>query len=238
LNGEYWGFYYLTEKYDEEYIEYYYGVDKNNVMSFKASALEIGLDEDYDTYYEMIDFIETADLTKEENYQRACELIDIDSFIDYYAAEIYMARNADWPSGNYALWRARRVSDKPYEDGKWRWMLFDVNTSAFADSLSEHDTIAYAKEKCGLFANLSTNEQFRQEFAERLREMRDVVFAEDLVNQKLDEYKALMTDPMMKHCLRFYGTDNQDFHKKRSEMRGFAHSRRPYIDVMLENNGF
>ena len=238
LNGEYWGFYYLTEKYDEHYIEHYYGVDKDNVMIFKADALEVGTDEDYDTYYDMIDFLATADMTKEENYQYACELMDMESFIDYYAAEIYMARNGDWPSGNYALWRSRKVSEKPYEDGKWRWMLFDVNTSAFSDNLSEHDTIAYALEKCEWFANLSTNAQFRQDFAAKLREMRDVVFAEDLVNEKLDEYKLLMTDPMENHFQRFFGRDNEGYHKRRSSMRGFAHTRQDYIETMLANNGF
>lgn len=238
LNGEYWGFYYMTEKYDEHYIEHYYGVDKDNVMIFKADALEVGIDEDYDTYFDMIEFIETADMTKEENYQKACELMDMESFIDYYAAEIYMARNGDWPSGNYALWRSRKVSERPYEDGKWRWMLFDVNTSALSDNLVEHDTIAYAKEKCQLFTNLSTNAKFRQDFADKLREMRDVIFAEDLVNEKLDEYKALMTDPMEKHMMRFFGTGNDSYHKRRSEMRGFAHSRPAYIDTMLKNNGF
>lgn len=238
LNGEYWGFYYLTEKYDEKYIEHYYGVDENNVIIFKADALEVGIDEDYDTYFDMLDFLANADMTKDENYQHMCELMDMDSFIDYYAAEIYMARNGDWPSGNYALWRSRGVSEKPYEDGKWRWMLFDVNTSAFSELLTEHDTIAYAKEKCEWFSNLCTNEQFREEFADRLREMRDAVFTEELVNEKLDEYKILMSEPMENHMQRFFGLDKRYYEIKISDMSGFAGYRRAYIETMLNNNGF
>lgn len=238
LNGEYWGFYYLTEKYDENYIEHYYGVDKDNVIIFKADALEAGIDEDYDTYFDMLEFIETADMKKDENYQQACNLIDMESFIDYYAAEIYMARNGDWPNANYALWRARKMSDKPYEDGKWRWMLFDVNTSAFSENLAEHDTIGYVIGKCPLFANLSNSTMFRQQFATRLREMRDNVFTEDLVNEKLDEYKSIMSDPMENHYWRFFGRNSEDFTKSRRDMRKFAYSRAFYIDIMLENNGF
>lgn len=238
LNGEYWGFYYMTEKYDENYIEYYYDVPKENVVMFKISELEIGVEEDYDIYSSMVDFIKTSDMTNEENYQKACELIDMESFIDYYAAEIYMARNGDWPQGNYAMWRARKVSGKPYEDGKWRWMLFDVNTSALVDGLSEHDTIAYAKENCQMFANLCNSEQFRNEFAKRLREMRDVYFSEELMNEKLDEYKALMSAPMEKHFQRFFGDGNDMFNKTRSNMRGFAHWRQSYIETMLAVNGF
>ena len=238
LNGEYWGFFYLAEKFDENYIEHYYGINKDNVVIFKNSILEVGLPEDQPVYSEMRDFISNADMTDEENYQKACELIDMQSFIDYYAAEIYMARNGDWPHGNYALWRSRGVSEKPYEDGKWRWMLFDVNTSAFMDYLSEHDTIAYAKENCPLFANLCNNEQFRKDFADKLREMRDAYFAEDLVNAKLDEYKALMSEPMEKHYQRFFGMSNDKFNETRSGMRGFAYSRQAYIETMLLQNGF
>ena len=174
----------------------------------------------------------------EENYAKACEMIDMESFIDYYSAEIYMARTGDWPSANVALWRSRGISQKEYEDGKWRWMLFDVNTAALKEELTEHDTIAYVTEECELFANLSKNPQFRSAFSNRLREMRDVVFDVQLVNEKLDEYKVLMSDPMEKYFQRFFGMSNDEFHERRREIRTYAAERQNYIDTMLENNGF
>ena len=238
LNGEYWGFYYMTEKYDENYIEYYYNVNKDNVIIYKLSEREAGRQGDGQYYDEMREFISTADMTVDENYEKACQMIDIDSFLDYYAAEIYMARNADWPQANYATWRSRSVSEKPYEDGKWRWLLFDVNTSAFENNLSEHDTIAYVIEECELFANLSTNAQFREEFSKRLRSMRDEEFLLELVNERLDEYKGLMSDAMEKHLQRFYGMSNELYHNMRREMRAFATNRSEYIETMLYNNGF
>ena len=238
LNGEYWGFYFMTEKYDEHFIEHYYNVDKDNVVIVKQDGLEAGNPEDFRLYEDMRSFITTADMTVEENYMKACEMIDIESFIDYYAAEIYMARTGDWPSANVALWRSRGISQKEYEDGKWRWMLFDVNTAALKEELTEHDTIAYVTEECELFANLSKNPQFRSAFSNRLREMRDVVFDVQLVNEKLDEYKALMSDPMEKYFQRFFGMSNDEFHERRREIRTFAAERQNYIDTMLENNGF
>ena len=39
----------------------------------------------------MRSFIEKSDMTVECNYEKACEMIDMESFINYYAAEIYMA---------------------------------------------------------------------------------------------------------------------------------------------------
>ena len=208
LNGEYWGFYYLTEKYDEHYIEHYYNVDKDNVVMIKQYDLEAGMPEDYILYEEMRSFIEKTDMSNDDNYQKACEIIDMESFIDYYAAEIYMARNGDWPEANYALWRSREISQKKYEDGKWRWMLFDVNTSALHSDLVEHDTLAYVVEECRLFRSLAKNAQFRTQFADKLREMRDVVFPLERAEVKLNEYELLMSGPMENHMKRFFGKNN------------------------------
>lgn len=238
LNGEYWGFYYLTEKYDENYIEHYYNIDKDNVVIIKQRSLEAGKPEDYELYEEMVEFIESADMTVDENYEKACSMIDIDSFIDYYAAEIYMARNADWPSANFALWRSSKTSQKPYEDGKWRWMLFDVNTSALHSDLEEHDTLAYVIEECSLFANLSENENFRNAFANKLREMRDNYFTLEKVEAKLGAYELLMRDPMENHFQRFFGRDNERFLHESRQVWAFACLRGEHIEDMLERNGF
>lgn len=238
LNGEYWGFYYLTEKYDENYVEHYYNINKDNVIMIKQGGLEAGFEEDYSIYEEMRSFIESADMKNDENFQKACNLIDMESFIDYYAAEIYMARNGDWPSANYALWRSREISEKIYEDGKWRWMLFDVNTSALDYKLIEHDTIAYVMKECEMFANLSNNEQFKELFSKRVREMRDVFFEENIINTKLDEYKLFMSEPMETHYRRFFGVSNDEFHNRRRRIREFAYSRKEFIEIMLGNNGF
>lgn len=238
LNGEYWGFYYLTEKYDENYIEHYYNIDKDNVVIIKQRSLEAGSPEDYEFYEEMVEFVENADMTNDENYTKACSMIDIESFVDYYAAEIYMARNADWPSANFALWRSSKVSQKPYEDGKWRWMLFDVNTSALHSDLDEHDTLAYVMEECEMFENLSKNAEFRNVFAEKLREMRDAVFPLAKVEAKLGEYELLMSEPMENHMQRFFGRDKERYLIESREIWAFACLRGEYIEEMLERNGF
>ena len=209
LNGEYWGFYYLTEKYDENYIKHYYNIAKENVVMIKQRGLEAGTPEDYELYENMMEFIESTDMSDDANYKKACEIIDVESFIDYYAAEIYMARNGDWPSANFALWRSSKVSQRPYEDGKWRWMLFDVNTSALHSDLTEHDTLGYVMEECSLFYSLSQNETFKMMFADKLREMRDTILSFATVEAKLAEYEQLMGEPMEKHLQRFFGIKNE-----------------------------
>jgi len=42
LDGEYWGFYWITEKYDETYFAHYYDVNPNNCVMIKNDQVEIG----------------------------------------------------------------------------------------------------------------------------------------------------------------------------------------------------
>jgi len=238
LNGEYWGYYHLTEKYDEHYIEYYYDINQENVVIVKGNKIEVGTEDDYTLYEDMKNFVEHADMTVEQNYQIACELLDMESFIDYFAAEIYMARQVDWPSANFALWRSKSVSDKPYEDGKWRWMLFDVNTSAFYSGNEDHDTLAYVLEESAMFANLSKNDVFKAAFSKRILEMADTIFAPELVNDKINEYETLMAEPMEKNHQRFFGMNNEMFYERADRMKRFAILRKPYVENMLEANLF
>lgn len=236
LNGEYWGFYYLTEKYDEQYLEHYYDVDRDNVMIVKNGDIEVGTAEDAVLYAEMVAFVENADMTVEENYEYACELLDMQSLIEYFAAEIYIARERDWPSSNYALWRTRSIGANEYEDGKWRWLLFDVNTSAFNGNLIEHDTIAYARLKNDMFGNLWNNEKFREAFAETILNMSETIFRDELVLQKVSEYEEFMFEPVQKHHDRFFGDSFEGKYPTASGIRKFASQRAAYIPIMLENN--
>lgn len=233
LNGEYWGFYYLTEKYDEHYIEHYYDIESDNVVIIKNGKLEVGADSDYAAYEQMRNFVEYADMTNEENYQMACSMLDIQSFIDYFAAEIYMARKVDWPSSNYALWKSRNISEKVYEDGKWRWMLFDVNTSAFIDDSIDHDTLSYVIEESQMFANLYTNDGFRKEFSARVIELAETIFEPSIVEKKISAYEQLMLEPMKKNHQRFFCISEESFLYRVAIMREFAKQRKEYIKSYL-----
>ena len=143
LDGEYWGFYWLTERYDTTYLQEKYDLGVCTPIIVKQATLEEGSTDDLVLYYDMLRFFLTHDLSIEANYERACELIDIDSFIDYYATQIYVARNRDWPRWNEAMWRTREISDAPYADGKWRWMLFDHTGNCMTQNLIDHNTLEY-----------------------------------------------------------------------------------------------
>ena len=112
-------------------------------------------------------------------------MIDIDSYIDYYAVMLYIARSGDWPWLNYGLWRVDKTDESPYGDGKWRWMIFDLNSPGFFTDL---DSIAYAMDNDEMFRNLMRNDAFRSQSIYRMEEMADLVFDDVVMKDILAEY--------------------------------------------------
>ena len=122
INGEYWGIYFLQEKMDEHYLEDHFDIDIddcsivgnwNGLAEHGGPTNALGNNIEFD---EMMLWLETADLTQEEDYQYICELIDIDNFMDYIIFETFIANN-DWPSNNMRCWKM--------DDGLWRWIFYD-----------------------------------------------------------------------------------------------------------------
>lgn len=209
LNGEYWGIYNLTEKYSDNSIENNYGVDKDNVIIFKEGELDEGQDGDEAFYEELWSYAE-KDFTDNSVYEEFCKIMDIDSFADYYAAEIYMANN-DWsPKKNYELWRAREVdAENPYADGKWRYLLFDTEFSMGLYGSTNAATKSFTKalESDALFAAVMKNETFREKFTGVMKEIGTVNFNAAECEKDLQEFTALYKPLMQDFYVRFYGEE-------------------------------
>ena len=205
LNGEFWGMYYISECFNAEYVNGHYGVAKDNVIIYKNRNVEEGTEEDRELYQEMYDFITTADMTDPANYEKAGEYIDIDSFVDYYVIMHYVARQGDWPDSNEAVWRARTVeSGNEYGDGRWRWMLFDLNGPELEltnDRVDNYDEQVYSD----MWRNMLTNDDFKAKYAERFWYLANVDFEPELMNTKIDEYLTNYMDALMASNMRFYG---------------------------------
>lgn len=236
LNGEYWGFCWLTEKYDDVYLKYYYNMETDNIIMIKGELLAEGEEKDYELYVEIMDYMSDTDLTIDSNYQYACELIDMQSYIDYYATEIYIGRLEDWPGHNEALWRTRELGAGEYEDGKWRWMLYDVNESVTSD-LTSVDTFSLTMDKSPMFNNLCQNEDFKKQFTITFMDLVNTSFTNQNVDSVISEYVDLMEEPMNVHLKRFYDTDDAPKYLDAVEdIQYFLDNRKPYIVQYLKDD--
>ena len=77
-------------------------------------------------------------MLKEENYQKFCEQMDVNSFADYMAIETYVG-NTDWAYGylnNWMVWRSNLMDENlPKADKRWRFILYDVEYGPFLRSV-------------------------------------------------------------------------------------------------------
>lgn len=136
LNGVYYGFVWLHEVYDNNYLD-----DKNGIKNGEWCILEgteRTKDEDVNdplnaeaiNDYEEVYSYYKMDLTDDKIFNEFCERVDIENFLTYYAIEIYVA-NGDWPIGNYKVYRYFGDESVPSKttttDGKWRWLLYDTD---------------------------------------------------------------------------------------------------------------
>jgi len=237
LDGEYWGVYYLTEAYDKDYIKFHYNV--NNAIMIKNGQLEEGFNSGLKKYQDMVAFLEENDMSKKENYEKACELIDVDSYIDYYASLIYVGRSGDWPKTNVALWRSDTVSGRQYEDGRWRFMVFDVNSSGSVGSTHrEEDTLRKTIEIDGGFQSLLKNSEFKKKFCMRLMDIGNVVYQEERVSQFIDEYIEIMSTSMKENNRRFYGEEDSEnkFSDDVNDVKNFFIGRQEVVLHSINQN--
>lgn len=131
IDGEYFGLFTLQEDFDDHYYEDNYGVNADEVVVYKKGEIDEGLEEDIELFREMRSFAKNNDLSVQENYDKMCEMIDVQSFIDYMSVEMYII-NEDWPGNNYSLWRTRTVDPtNPYADGRWRFNLYDTEMGVY-----------------------------------------------------------------------------------------------------------
>lgn len=207
IDGEYWGHYVLQEDYSQEYFKKHYGVSENSVAVYKNDVLENGLTVDELSYNNMLSFIVGNDMSKEENYLRAGELLDMDNFIDYCAVEMYIF-NDDWPQNNYGCWRS--TDGSAYGDGKWRYFLFDTESCAYHYN-TDNSTVScykYLENKGGyplakMILSLLENDEFRQRLLTRLMDMGNIVYESSRVKSLEKEYQEDYFPEMNAYYLRF-----------------------------------
>ncbi len=204
VNGEYFGAYYLTEPYHESYFEEHYG-KFDGVMEileggelFKEGESDGSNQYAVDDYVNMYDKYAYADLTDDATYAELCALMDVQNYIEYYAYEFYVG-NEDWPENNYKAYRyyaaeGEEYSDEAPFDGKWRFLLHDMDfsTGIYGTGVTECylpefvGKLGNIGEECPLFCQLMCRKDCQDIFIKKTLELLNGVFREDYLAEQLD----------------------------------------------------
>lgn len=192
INGQYSGLYVLMEKLNEQFYASHYGVDKDSVTVIKAPVSA-----DSSFAREVLGFVRSNDLRTQEAYERFCEIVDIDSLIDWMIVEGYSA-NEDIHISNLRYCR----SDQ--DDGKWRFMLYDMDSTMVSAGYTFKNVLSPNTNPCSEFIMpLMKNEAFRDRFLSRANEALSTVFSNENALAELDRLAALIDVEVARDYERF-----------------------------------
>ena len=202
LNGEYWGLYDIMEKFDSTYVEHYYGMEAGNVLMIE-STYEVAEGEPDDLkYFKDLRNLLEKDMSDPLLYSQVNAQMDMQSLIDWLCTNIYVANTDTKPlGGNVFTWKSIREGAAPYEDGRWRWMLYDTDNSFGAgmeisperpawaiDSFTDHPGYSPA----GFLdsppmTTLMANESFRRQFVLTFLDMANENFRAETVSRQIND---------------------------------------------------
>lgn len=229
INGKYWGMYDLREKINRFFLNDHHNIDKDS----------IDLLEHYWTrrcgsrrkWVQLLNFVETHDLSQAENYAWVLGEMDIMSFIDHQIAQIYFD-NRD-AGGNIRYWRPQTP------DGRWRWILFDTDFG-----MGLHDPQAYAFNSLAFHTaangpkwpnppwstlflrKLLANSHFKRAFLNRFADRLNTDLRAEKVVAKVDSIAQMLAPEMPRHQQRWH-ISPKTWARQVATVRQFAQER-PY----------
>ncbi len=244
LNGEFWGIHNIRERYDKHYLGRVYDVDPENIdLLTRQDEAKEG---DANHYHETIAYIDENDLSIDAAMTEVETMIDPDNLLDYYSAQVYFGNN-DWPQNNIDFWRLRVPYDPDApagHDGRWRWMLFDVDKSLGHETGPEFDMIQWITQPeiwdnewpNKMFRNLLENERFTKAFINRMADHLNTAFQPERVKHFVDSLQTPVSAVIGEHIHRWSLPESfSNWYGHVQEMYQFAderpeHQRRHIMD--------
>lgn len=188
LNGEFWGVYYIREKANENYVAGNYDADPEDVSLTEFNGNT--------EYKKLVDYAHTHDLSQQEHYDYVCSQMDVDNYIDFMVAQMYIA-NTD--IDNIKFFKT--------PDLKWTWLFYDTD---LAFSSSSYDTVKDYTHPSGtgggralstkLINALLKNPQFKDKFIRRFAWQMNNIWTVENVTARVNELEALIAEDMKRDC--------------------------------------
>ena len=201
LNGKYWGVYFMREKRNRFFVAFHEDWDdpSDMILVKGRSRASYGSPKEWTT---LLDYIETIDLTKEENYKYVADRIDLDSFMDYMICEIYVGNTDYW---NIQMYRCG-------DNGKWRFIYYDF---CWGWNSYEHSTLSARRENerpmSTLFNKLLKRSDWRDAFLRRFGYLMNTVFETQHVLKCIDELYEQVSPEIARERSLFNSEDSPYF---------------------------
>lgn len=204
INNNYFGMFNLREKLNADYIESKFNISKDDVDLIKYTTPVKGSTTDYDS---LVNYISSHDTRDTDVYNFIKEKIDIQELINYTIAQSYYG-NTDL--GNIRYWKQK-------DNGKFRWMLYDLDWSMWTDNRSisypvTNGNIPAATYLYSFFTitrNLYKNAEFKDLYLNTLAYHLKNTFTPDRMNNIVDELASEVRDEMPYHIDRWKSSGSE-----------------------------
>ena len=200
FNGNYHGIYNIREKTDPTYVERHLGIEESefDFIEKNSSVLAGSITE----YNKLLDYVSKTDMTKEGVYEYLDGIVDLQELANYWVIETYYGQHDPINIKFY----------KP-KDGKWRWILFDLDQSFLSWSNTSinwnlpfypyaHGNVYYLNTT--LMNRLIKNPKFRELYIKTWAEHLKTTFEPNRMIKILDKMVNEIKNEMPYHIKRWY----------------------------------
>ena len=240
LEGEFWGLYGLRPDMDENYIAASVGIPKEELIVIKNNKFLTG--QEYFTEYRhwraFITELQSLDCSKQSDYDYLCSLIDVDSYIRFMAANLYLQNyDAIGKVLNMTVWRTIDGGGEGFRDGKWRWTFQDMDCTC----TTEKDIFQEFLPNEILFQLLWKNADFQTRFCDALTDFISIDCSEGRIQQYLELFRSMYGPYIQMEQIRFNTGFNMTTEKMIKRLQSFFDSSRDsflpdFITAMRTDN--
>ena len=208
--GSFYNFVWMHESYCDTYFKQKFPDDtkKGEFVVIGGTETAKNPDTDQNDVAECKEFNDAynsfrdLDYTVESNYADLQKFMDVQNYLDYYAANIYVC-NYDWPHNNYKVYRYYADESGGYGDGvydsRWRFLphdmdycynIYDNPTECLVSTDYLKTVMTKGQRYAPLFTALMAREDCREYFIKRVLELAEGAFSYASVCAEIDAMAA------------------------------------------------
>ena len=232
VNGEYMGIHNMRSRGDEGFVEENFGMLSN---SYDLIANNGEVEEGNNLAYWVMDGLMGEDLSVQANFDAVAEIVDVQSFADYWITEIWSS-NSSW-GHNVKLW-------KPYvEGGKWKFIFGDLDRSFSGSTNDDIQDFTQSQNNAYDYArtwirHMLENDVYEAYFAQRFADHLHTSFHPVRVNDQIDKFVDRVDEEIPHHVDRWAGTTSSygdginsvDFWEDEiADLKTFSTDRSPFM---------
>ena len=238
VNGQYMGIHNIREKINEDYVVQNFGVPKNEIFMVEYEEYaEEGGQEAIEAYNKLID-LTNEDLTNSENWAAVEAEMDIENFTDMVITELW--------SGNTSI-DHNVMAWKPKNEGKWRWILMDVDRGFF--NPDDHLLDFYIRQDSWPLKELAKNPDYVHYLGKRMADHLFTTFHPQRIFPLIERHKTTIDAEIQRHVDRWEGTRAIDNYgsplrsydywlDEVEDLKDFVNERAAYLLADLSDYGF